>query len=283
MANIGYSIIPNSRGDWYYETDFREDCGKSVEISGCMLILCTSGCAVFSIDFKHYPVRKGDFISLSYEMTFIPVKVSSAFSAKVVSLPMGVCENAFYKITDKRFWDYLLRHPLLNVNTMQYRLLESWFGLSGWMVTHNREGFAQDMLQQHFCNLFMALCSELSGIVGQAVQEDKKNRGWYLAGRFMDLVSRNYKKYHDVNYYARRLSITPEYLCKLTYKVYGEKPKELIDRQIIAAMKSFLSTTDLSVKNIACELNFADPSYMCRYFKRATGLSPLEYRNKHET
>lgn len=59
----------------------------------------------------------------------------------------------------------------------------------------------------------------------------------------------------------------------------GMSPKEVIDQQIIVEIKTYLLNTDLSVKNIASELNFEDPSYMCRFFRRMTGVSPISYRN----
>lgn len=43
-------------------------------------------------------------------------------------------------------------------------------------------------------------------------------------------------------------------------------PKELIDRQTVTEIKTYLVNTDMSVKHIASELNFEDVSYMCRYF-----------------
>lgn len=45
------------------------------------------------------------------------------------------------------------------------------------------------------------------------------------------------------------------------------------------AIKNYLTYTDLSVKNIAAKLNFDDPSYMCRFFRKMTGVSPMEYKN----
>ncbi len=281
MANVKYSIIPNNPRLASIDTDFRDCCGKSLDTNGCTLIMCTAGYAIFSIDFKNYSVRKGDFISISYEMTFIPLKVSSTFSARVISLPIEVCESTFFQISQTSFWDYLLQHPILTLkNDVQKRMLADWFHQVHWVIGLRKRDYKNEMLQQHYSNLFMALYNELSEVICGAKQEEKKDRGWYLAGQFMNLVNRHYVKHHDVEYYAKRLFITSEYLSKITHKVHGASPKELIDNQLISAIKSLLATTDLSVKQIATELNFTDPSYMCRYFKRFTNLSPLGYR-KH--
>lgn len=99
--------------------------------------------------------------------------------------------------------------------------------------------FKKEMLQRHYSNLFMALYNELTEAIATKPQEKTKDRSWCLAGQFINLVSRHYIKHHDVEYYAKRLSITPEYLSKITLKVYDANPKELIDNQIVSAINRF--------------------------------------------
>ncbi len=52
----------------------------------------------------------------------------------------------------------------------------------------------------------------------------------------------------------------------------------MINWQIVVRIKTLLQSTDLSVKSIAEELNFEDPAYLCRFFRRETGMSPQEFR-----
>lgn len=55
-------------------------------------------------------------------------------------------------------------------------------------------------------------------------------------------------------------------------------PKQLIDEQLIAEAKVLLNEPCLSVTEIAELLNFADQSYLSRFFKKNTGMSPKEFR-----
>jgi len=52
----------------------------------------------------------------------------------------------------------------------------------------------------------------------------------------------------------------------------------LIDRQVILEIKALLEIGKLSIKEIADEVNFEDTSYLCRYFKRHTGITLTEFK-----
>ena len=100
-----------------------------------------------------------------------------------------------------------------------------------------------------------------------------------LAHQQSELVAQHFRATREVSFYAEQLCITTTYLYKLTHRRWNLSPKELIDQQTICEIKTLLSSTDMSVKEIAAMLHFEDTPYMCRYFRRRTGLSPTEYRN----
>ena len=81
-------------------------------------------------------------------------------------------------------------------------------------------------------------------------------------------------------FYAGKLNITPNYLNIIVRKNIGTTAKEQINVQLGLVVKMLLDTTDLTVKEIAERLHYDDPSYLCRIFRKQTGLSPINYRNK---
>ncbi len=108
---------------------------------------------------------------------------------------------------------------------------------------------------------------------------DDKSRMLALCHRFLALVHEYAATEHGVDFYSGRLCITPRYLNRITVKyVDGQSPKKIIDDQLVAEIKVRLCDPSLSVTEIAADLNFSDQTYMSAFFRRMTGMSPIEYR-----
>ncbi|MBR4312860.1 MAG: helix-turn-helix transcriptional regulator [Bacteroidaceae bacterium] len=99
--------------------------------------------------------------------------------------------------------------------------------------------------------------------------------------QFMLLVNEHCKSLHTVDAYADQLHISPQYLgriCRM-YDVRG--PKEIIDDLLILQLKSTIKNTTKTMKEICYEYNFSNLSFMSTYFRRHTGFTPKEFRNKY--
>lgn len=101
-----------------------------------------------------------------------------------------------------------------------------------------------------------------------------------LFDRFCQLLCENCRTRHDVKFYADKLCITPYYLSQITSRIFQVSPKELIDRQLMMEIKALLTTTNFTVTKIADRYCFESASYLGRYFRRYSGMTPLEYRKQ---
>lgn len=81
-----------------------------------------------------------------------------------------------------------------------------------------------------------------------------------------------------VTYVARELNISPSYLSGLLKVLTGLNTQQHIHQKLIDKAKERLSTTSLSVSEIAYELGFEHPQSFSKLFKTKTNLSPLEFR-----
>ena len=81
-----------------------------------------------------------------------------------------------------------------------------------------------------------------------------------------------------VQYIADRLSISPKYLSSLLKVLTGQSTQQHIHDKLIEKAKEKLSTTNLSVSEIAYDLGFEHSQSFSKLFKTKTNLSPLEFR-----
>ena len=81
-----------------------------------------------------------------------------------------------------------------------------------------------------------------------------------------------------VEYLAGKLNLSANYLSEMLRSLTGQNTQQRIHEKLIEKAKEKLSTTDLSVSEIAYELGFEQPQSLNRLFKKKTEMSPLEYR-----
>ena len=81
-----------------------------------------------------------------------------------------------------------------------------------------------------------------------------------------------------VQYIAGELNVSPGYLSGLLKTLTGQSTQQHIHDKLIEKAKEKLSTTGLSVSEIAYGLGFEHPQSFSKLFKTKTNLSPLEFR-----
>ncbi|MCU7616320.1 helix-turn-helix domain-containing protein [Chryseobacterium sp. PBS4-4] len=92
----------------------------------------------------------------------------------------------------------------------------------------------------------------------------------------------NQKSLHQgvptVQYLSDQLNISPGYLSDMLRSLIGQNTQQYIHEKLIEKAKERLTTTELTVSEIAYELGFEHPQSFSKLFKTKTSLSPLEFR-----
>jgi AraC-like DNA-binding protein len=81
-----------------------------------------------------------------------------------------------------------------------------------------------------------------------------------------------------VQYIADKLNISTKYLSSLLKQLVGQTTQQIIHEKLIDKAKEKLSTTELSISEIAYELGFEHPQSFSKLFKSKTRQSPLDFR-----
>lgn len=81
-----------------------------------------------------------------------------------------------------------------------------------------------------------------------------------------------------VQYLSEQLSISPSYLSDMLRSLTGQNAQQHIHNKLIEKAKEKISTTSLSISEIAYELGFEHSQSFSKLFKTKTNLSPLQFR-----
>lgn len=107
------------------------------------------------------------------------------------------------------------------------------------------------------------------------------SRGYEVFNQFCNLLTAHYSESREVAFYADKLHLTPKHLSKVIHQATGHTASYWIEQHIaVQAQQMLRNRTDLSVMEICYSLGFDDLAHFSRYFKRTTGLSPRQFRDK---
>ncbi len=90
-----------------------------------------------------------------------------------------------------------------------------------------------------------------------------------------DLVDKGLLTVQDI---AENLNLTPDYLSSMLKSLTGQTTQQHIHHKLIEKAKVKLSTTDLSISEIAYGLGFEHPQSFSKLFKSKTKQTPMEFR-----
>jgi AraC family transcriptional regulator, transcriptional activator of pobA len=77
---------------------------------------------------------------------------------------------------------------------------------------------------------------------------------------------------------ADALHVSPSYLSDMLRAYTGQNTQQHIHHKLIEKAKQILSSSDLTIAEIAYQLGFEHPQSFSKIFKRKTNVSPLEFR-----
>ncbi len=138
----------------------------------------------------------------------------------------------------------------------------------------------QDGSSQVTLNLLSAFLWYVDHLWSRHEQTDRQSqtREQRLFTDFIALVSEYAPAHHTIDFYASRLCITPRYMSTIIRQVSGKSAKQWIDDALVTRIKIDLKHTDKPIARIADDMNFPNPSFMTKFFKRMTGMTPRSFR-----
>ncbi len=137
-----------------------------------------------------------------------------------------------------------------------------------------------------FCTTKLPLFGEdgcVVGLKGVTRKLGKANPRLHPFNKMMpalDLICREYSGEIDLNALARECHLSPSQFRRTFRKLLGRSPLQFVLNVRLQAAADLLTSSRLSVTEIALECGFNEPNYFARQFRQHIGVSPSEYR-KH--
>lgn len=95
---------------------------------------------------------------------------------------------------------------------------------------------------------------------------------------FQKLLEQHLMTNRKVLFYAQQLQISTKKLNRITQEIIKKPAKQYINERLIMEMKRLLINTDWSIKEIAYQTGFEEPTNFVKYFKKETSQTPAAFR-----
>ena len=260
-------------------SDWSEFLGKTHFTSEVTIFKCTSGYAVITINSQQHTFRAPINFLLKEFALFQVLEVSADFSVTYCRFSMELCNEIYTQLDDRIF--EVTEQSVPDIYTEdKLQMIDHLFNCMCLLYNNKHHSCYNKLL----INLVLSYTYELYEQTKPFVKKQTvptNNSNIYILNHFYDLIFDFHTIHHDAKFYADALHISERYLYKVLKETIHITPKQMIDYYLTALIKKTLLTTSLTFQQIADKLNFTDQSAMGQFFKRNTGMTLSEFRNKH--
>jgi AraC family transcriptional activator of pobA len=183
------------------------------------------------------------------------------------------------KMADYGFFSYAV-HEALHLSEDEEAMLEDIIQKIAAEAASVTDLFSQDVIISYL-ELFLNYCNRFYNrqfITRKQASNDVLSKLEMLLDTYFSETSQN--GLPTVQYLANQLNLSPKYLSDMLKAVTGQSTQQHIHDKLIEKAKDILSTTSLSVAEIAYRLGFEHPQSFHKLFKSKVNTSPLEFRQR---
>ena len=253
-----------------------------------VLFFITEGRAQLEYDGHVVQLQKNDLFLYMVHSAAANFMASSDFNCRQIWFGRAELFNIdIYKQISVADMSNLKLNPVVHLKGDDIKLCDTYFQLLRDRMKFSTSVLTPDIVRMLFGTILLEILSIMrrnSERVAEEVQHEDINSSLHkkrIVDDFMRLVEESDGRIRRVDDFASQLNVTPKYLSTILKEVMNRRPSTYIQLYTLKAIERRLRFTDMTMQEIANDLNFPNPSFFGKYCKEHLGMTPLEYRMKY--
>lgn len=279
IEDVSEGLEYSALKDFVISDGIKKDSVVSLEhptvMTGVVFVLCLKGEGKMKINMKEYDISSNMILTVLPGSICEVISYSSAIHLEYLFFTLdfayGISTPNEMNILEK-----IDQHHCVKLSDEQFNILMDFHAFILRQYKRVEHPYRKILVR----NLLASFLTEVSGIYkGTGGNEyEITGRREEIFRNFGKLLLENIKNERTVQFYADKMCLSAKYLSQLIKEISGKPIMYWINEFTIVIIKAMLKTSGLSVLQISEELNFPNPSFFGRYFKKHTGITPIQYR-----
>ena len=243
-----------------------------------MAIIYEQGSADLKINMRDYHIEAPAVLLVLNDQIYQSAGHSEDLRSKVILMSRSFSDSLFANSGEiLPLKSSIMKNPVMKIENEE-NVFGQFFQLLQNIAASPRQEFKIESARHLTLSMFYGyshLKHEVNEVKGTNSRQEE------IFTKFTELLERHHKKEREIAFYADKMCMTSKHLSQVIKDYTGKTALGLIEEYVISEAKSMLLSTTMSIQQISDELNFPSQSVFGKYFKRVTGISPSEYRNRH--
>ncbi len=245
---------------------------------GMVFAVCLRGTGRIQINFKEYVISENTIITIPPNQIVLAIHRSDDFLIELLAFsPDYLIDMALPK--DYDLPKKILSSPVLHITKEEREEILNYHTFIVTAFNNKRHALLKNIIKGLLYSLLMVIATKYID-KENPVDNKPSSRSEEITEQFFLLLKEHHRQERAASFYADKLCITIKYLSSTLKKVTGRSINAWMEDAVIMRAKMLLKSSDHTILQISEELNFPNPSYFGRFFKKLTNMTPKEYRDK---
>lgn len=195
-----------------------------------------------------------------------------------LEMTLACFEEIFAEFSTKHFPPRMLKLMITQIFGELYNVYQYVFDLQE--ISFSYSVFHESVLKTNHIDDLRVVTGKLLKLVIQELKYIRHNQAKHLIVRAINFIEHNYDQNISLDDVAKVINLSKPYVCNIFKKETGQNLSTYINQIRIDKAKQLLQNPANSNKDIYAMVGYSNQQYFSRVFKKMTGMTTTEYKEK---